>query len=118
MANPGQPTIAPGATGDVVRRRQRAPRHTPELQLVVDAISAATTEDLVINFQKADSLSPAGIFGPITCRALPRPVIDADFAPARQSLRKRVPEMGPRGSRTRWSVTGCGATFVRGAVLC
>jgi hypothetical protein len=50
MANPGQPTIAPGATGDVVRRRQRALRHTPEPQLVVDAISAATTEDLSINF--------------------------------------------------------------------
>jgi peptidoglycan hydrolase-like protein with peptidoglycan-binding domain len=71
MPNPGQPTIAPGATGDVVRRLQRALRRTPELQLIVDGIFGPMTEDLVINFQKAESLSPDGIVGPITWHALP-----------------------------------------------
>jgi peptidoglycan hydrolase-like protein with peptidoglycan-binding domain len=71
MPNPGQPTIAPGATGDVVRRLQRALRRTPELQLVVDGIFGPITEELVINFQKADSLAPDGIVGPITWHALP-----------------------------------------------
>ena len=48
MANPGQPTISTGATGDAVRRLQRALRRTPDLGLAVD-----------------------GIFGPMTWAALP-----------------------------------------------
>ena len=36
MPNPGQPTIAPGAAGSVVRRLQRALRRTPNLGLSVD----------------------------------------------------------------------------------
>ena len=71
MPNPGQPTIAPGATGDVVRRLQRALRRTPELELVVDGIFGPLTETLVINFQKASSLAPDGVVGPITWNALP-----------------------------------------------
>jgi peptidoglycan hydrolase-like protein with peptidoglycan-binding domain len=71
MPNPGQRTISPGATGDVVRRLQRALRRTPELELVVDGIFGPMTERLVINFQKAESLSPDGIVGPITWHALP-----------------------------------------------
>jgi peptidoglycan hydrolase-like protein with peptidoglycan-binding domain len=71
MWNPGQPTIAPGATGDVVRRLQRALRRTPDLGLTVDGIFGPLTEAAVINFQKADSLSPDGIVGPITWAALP-----------------------------------------------
>jgi peptidoglycan hydrolase-like protein with peptidoglycan-binding domain len=71
MPNPGQPTISPGATGDVVRRLQRALRRTPELELKVDGIFGPMTETLVINFQKAASLSADGIVGPITWQALP-----------------------------------------------
>lgn len=71
MPNPGQPTIGPGATGDSVRRLQRALRRTPELELVVDGIFGSMTERLVVNFQKAESLSPDGIVGPITWNALP-----------------------------------------------
>ena len=36
MPNSGQPTLAIGATGDAVRRLQRALRRTPNLGLVVD----------------------------------------------------------------------------------
>src|SRR5580700_4621268 len=36
VPNPGQPTIGPGATGDVVRRLQRALRRTPDLGISVD----------------------------------------------------------------------------------
>jgi peptidoglycan hydrolase-like protein with peptidoglycan-binding domain len=71
MPNPGQPTIGPGATGDVVRRLQRAVRRTPELELKVDGIFGPLTETLVINFQKAASLSPDGVVGPLTWQALP-----------------------------------------------
>jgi peptidoglycan hydrolase-like protein with peptidoglycan-binding domain len=74
MPNPGQPTISQGATGDVVRRLQRAIRRNPagpELDLVVDGIFGPMTESLVVKFQKNDSLSPDGIVGPITWHALP-----------------------------------------------
>lgn len=71
MPNPGQPTIRPGATGDVVRRLQRALRRTPELQLKVDGVFGPLTETLVSNFQKGASLSPDGVVGPITWQALP-----------------------------------------------
>jgi len=74
MPNPGQPTISPGATGDVVRRLQRAlrrPDEMPELELKVDGIFGPMTETLVIRFQTAASLSPDGIVGPITWQALP-----------------------------------------------
>lgn len=71
MSNPGQPTIAPGATGDVVRRLQRALRRTPNLGVAIDGIYGPVTETAVVSFQKADSLSPDGIVGPITWGALP-----------------------------------------------
>lgn len=71
MPNPGQPTIRPGASGDVVRRLQRALRRTPELELQVDGIFGPLTETLVINFQKAASLSPDGVVGPLTWQGLP-----------------------------------------------
>jgi peptidoglycan hydrolase-like protein with peptidoglycan-binding domain len=71
MPNPGQPTISPGASGDGVRRLQRALRRTPNLALVVDGIFGPETETAVINFQKGDSLTPDGVVGPITWNALP-----------------------------------------------
>jgi hypothetical protein len=38
MANPGQPTISLGATGDAVKRLERALRRTPDLGLTVDGV--------------------------------------------------------------------------------
>jgi peptidoglycan hydrolase-like protein with peptidoglycan-binding domain len=71
MPNPGQPTIHPGATGDVVRRAQRALRRTPNLGLVVDGVFGPATETAVKQFQSGAGLAPDGIVGPGTWHALP-----------------------------------------------
>ena len=56
MANPGQPTVALGATGDVVRRLQRAWRRTPNLGLVVDGDFGPATDQAVHEFQQGAGL--------------------------------------------------------------
>ena len=71
MSNPGQPTIGPGATGDVVRRAQRAVRRTPDLDLTVDGIFGPKTEAAVRAFQEGAGLVADGIVGPLTWDALP-----------------------------------------------
>jgi len=67
MANPNQPTISLGATGDAVRRLQRALRRTPNLGLVVDGVFGAAVDAAVKEFQQGAAL--AG--GPLTWAALP-----------------------------------------------
>jgi len=71
MPNPGQPTIAPGATGDAVRRLQRALRRTPDLGLSVDGVFGPKTETAVKGFQQGAGLVVDGIVGPLTWGALP-----------------------------------------------
>jgi peptidoglycan hydrolase-like protein with peptidoglycan-binding domain len=71
MPNPGQPTIAPGATGDVVRRLQRALRRTPDLGLAVDGVFGAVTETAVKDFQEGLGILVDGVVGPPTWAALP-----------------------------------------------
>src|SRR6266571_1204447 len=71
MSNPGQPTVARGATGTVVRRVQRAIRRTPDLGLVVDGIFGPATEQAVREFQEGAGLTVDGIVGPQTWNALP-----------------------------------------------
>jgi peptidoglycan hydrolase-like protein with peptidoglycan-binding domain len=71
MSNPGQPTIGPGASGDVVRRAQRALRRTPNLGLVVDGVFGPVTETAVKEFQEGAGLTVDGIVGPNTWAALP-----------------------------------------------
>jgi len=71
MPNPGQPTIGPGATGEPVRRAQRALRRTPDLGLEVDGIFGPKTEAAVKNFQRDRGLTVDGIVGPHTWAALP-----------------------------------------------
>ena len=70
-ANPGQPTIAPGATGDAVRRLQRALRRTPNPGLHVDGVFGPETEHAVIQFQSGAGLTADGVVGPLTWAALP-----------------------------------------------
>ena len=71
MPNPGQPTISVGATGDVVRRLQRALRRTPNLGLVVDGVFGPATENALKEFQQGAGLTVDGIVGPLTWTALP-----------------------------------------------
>jgi peptidoglycan hydrolase-like protein with peptidoglycan-binding domain len=71
MANPGQPTISFGATGDVVRRLERALRRTPDLGLKVDGVFGSQVEKAVRQFQQGAGLAVDGIVGPQTWAALP-----------------------------------------------
>jgi peptidoglycan hydrolase-like protein with peptidoglycan-binding domain len=71
MANPGQPTISLGATGDAVRRLERALRRTPNLGLTVDGTFTAQVETAVKQFQQGAGLVVDGIVGPLTWAALP-----------------------------------------------
>ena len=71
MPNPGQPTIGPGATGDVVRRLQRALRRTPDLAINVDGVFGPQLEASVKSFQEGVGLVVDGIVGPLTWNALP-----------------------------------------------
>ena len=71
MANPGQPTVRRGDSGDVVRRAQRGVRRTPNTGLVVDGIFGAATEKAIKLFQKGAGLAVDGIVGPATWHALP-----------------------------------------------
>lgn len=71
MPNPGQPTISVGATGDAVRRLQRALRRTPDLGITVDGAFTPALEATVKDFQSGAGLAPDGIVGPQTWNALP-----------------------------------------------
>jgi len=71
MPNPGQRTIRQGATGDVVRRLQRALFRTADHEIKTDGIFGWQTEEAVVGFQKSDSLTPDGVVGPLTWNALP-----------------------------------------------
>ncbi len=50
MADPRQPTISPGAAGDVVSRLERALRRTLDLGLTVDGGFSAGAETAVKQF--------------------------------------------------------------------
>jgi peptidoglycan hydrolase-like protein with peptidoglycan-binding domain len=71
MPNSGQPTIGPGATGEVVRRLERALRRTPDEAIAVDGIFSAQVETAVKEFQQGAGLAVDGIVGPLTWNALP-----------------------------------------------
>jgi peptidoglycan hydrolase-like protein with peptidoglycan-binding domain len=71
MPNPGQRTISAGATGDVVRRLQRALRRTPDPAVTVDGVFGSEAESAVKDFQQSAGLTADGVVGPQTWNALP-----------------------------------------------
>jgi peptidoglycan hydrolase-like protein with peptidoglycan-binding domain len=83
MPNPSQPTIGPGAKGDVVRRLQRALHRTPDLGISVDGVFRPQLEAAVKSFQEGSGLAVDGVVGPLTWNALPAtPLgIDGFFGP-------------------------------------
>jgi peptidoglycan hydrolase-like protein with peptidoglycan-binding domain len=71
MANPGQPTISLGASGEAVKRVERALRRTPNEGLAVDGVFGAQLENAVKEFQQGAGLAVDGVVGPATWAALP-----------------------------------------------
>jgi peptidoglycan hydrolase-like protein with peptidoglycan-binding domain len=71
MPNPGQPTIAAGATGEAVRRLQRALRRLPMPGLPVDGVFGPKVEAAVREFQQSARIAADGVVGPQTWAALP-----------------------------------------------
>jgi peptidoglycan hydrolase-like protein with peptidoglycan-binding domain len=63
MANAGQPTISLGATGDAVKRLERALRRTPDLGLTVDGVFGPQLETAVKRFQQGAGLTVDAIVG-------------------------------------------------------
>jgi peptidoglycan hydrolase-like protein with peptidoglycan-binding domain len=70
MANPGQPAISLGATGDLVKRLQRALWRTPDHSVSIDGVFGPQLEAAVKLFQEGQ-LTADGIVGPETWAALP-----------------------------------------------
>jgi peptidoglycan hydrolase-like protein with peptidoglycan-binding domain len=71
MANPGQPTISLGASGDAVKRLERALRRTPNEGLAVDGVFGPKLGTAVNEFQQGAGLTVDGIVGQATWAALP-----------------------------------------------
>jgi peptidoglycan hydrolase-like protein with peptidoglycan-binding domain len=71
MANPGQPTISLGASGEAVKRLERALWRTPNLGLTVDGVFGPQLLAAVKQFQQGAGLTVDGIIGPATWAALP-----------------------------------------------
>jgi len=71
MANPGQPTVKLGDTGEAVRQAQRALRRTPDTTLEVDGHFGPLTETATKGFQQSVGLSPSGVVDEPTWKLLP-----------------------------------------------
>ena len=106
MSNPGQPTISQGATGEPVRRLQRALRRTPNLSVAVDGSFGPVTHGAVVDFQQGAGLVPDGIVGPLTWNALPgggpMPLLQAGSTGAAVSSLQTVLTNGAPGQ---WNTT-------------
>ena len=106
MPNPGQPTIGPGASGEPVRRAQRALRRTPDLGLTVDGVFGPKTEAAVKLFQQGSGLTVDGIVGPQTWQALP----DGGPMPTLQQgstgdIVRSLQSILTNGAPSQWNVT-------------
>ncbi len=115
MANPGQPTISLGATGDAVRQLERALRRTPDPGLTVDGVFGAQVRTAVEQFQSGAGLVVDGIVGPLTWAALPdggpMPLLQAGSTGAVVSSLQTLLTNGAVGQ---WNVTPEGIDGVFG----
>jgi peptidoglycan hydrolase-like protein with peptidoglycan-binding domain len=116
MANPGQPTISAGTTGEAVRRLQRALRRIPDLGLTIDGVFGPLTETVVREFQQGAGLTVDGVVGPLTWAALPdggpMPVLQEGSTGAVVSSLQTVLTNGASGQ---WNTTPQGVDGVFGA---
>jgi peptidoglycan hydrolase-like protein with peptidoglycan-binding domain len=106
MPNPGQPTIRLGASGNVVRRLQRALRRTPNLGLPIDGVFGAELQTAVRDFQEGAGLAVDGIVGPLTWNALPNgapmPVLRQDSS---GEVVRALQTLLTNGASGAWNVT-------------
>jgi Putative peptidoglycan binding domain len=85
IANPGQPTISLGATGDAVKRLERALRRTPNPGLTVDGVFGPKVETRIKQYQRhCHSSLSIGAFWAISVR-LPDPQIIDFVHPSRRT---------------------------------
>jgi peptidoglycan hydrolase-like protein with peptidoglycan-binding domain len=115
-ANPGQPTIAPGATGGAVRRLQRALRRTPNPGLQVDGVFGPETEHAVIQFQSGNGLTADAVVGPRTWAALPdgAPMPTLERGSTGEVVR-RLQQVLTNGAPGQWGVGPGGVDGIFGA---
>jgi peptidoglycan hydrolase-like protein with peptidoglycan-binding domain len=115
MPNPGEPTISVGATGDAVRRLQRALRRTPNLGLVVDGVFGPLTEAALKEFQQGVGLMVDGIVGPLTWEALPdggpMPLLAAGST---GDVVRSLQTVLTNGAQGQWNITPQGTDCVFG----
>jgi peptidoglycan hydrolase-like protein with peptidoglycan-binding domain len=106
MSNPGQPTISFGATGDTVRRLERALRRTPDLGITVDGVFGGQVESAVKGFQTGAGLTADGVVGPHTWAALPdggpMPILEKGSTGA---VVKSLQTLLTNGAPGAWNVT-------------
>src|SRR5689334_7356500 len=115
MPNPGQPTISQGATGDAVRRLQRALRRTPNLGLVVDGVFGPVTEAAVKAFQQGAGLAVDGIVGPNTWGALPGGgAMPTLYQGSRGNVVSSLQQVLTNGAPGQWATTPQGVDGVFG----
>ena len=109
MADPGQPTVSLSATGDAVKRLERALRRTPDLGLTVDGVFGPQVETAVKQFQQGAGLTVDGIVGPATWAALP------DGGPMPVKLGNPRPETAAFHDRAAASIAGAKSGEARAA---
>jgi peptidoglycan hydrolase-like protein with peptidoglycan-binding domain len=93
MANPGQPTVQYGDSGEAVKRAQRALRRTPNTTLEVDGSFGSLTQTATKEFQEQVGLPVTGVVDEATWSALPdgspMPVLsEGSTGPAVRSLQE------------------------------
>jgi peptidoglycan hydrolase-like protein with peptidoglycan-binding domain len=97
MANPGQPTVRVGDSGEPVRRAQRALRRTPNTSLMADGSFGPQTEAATKQFQQQAGLPVTGVVDEATWTALPT----GSAMPVLSQGRDRVGVHGRHSARRR-----------------
>jgi peptidoglycan hydrolase-like protein with peptidoglycan-binding domain len=115
MANPGQPVVKLGDSGDAVSQAQRALRRTPDTTVIVDGIFGPATEAATVQFQQSVGLPATGVVDEPTWHALPTgnpmPVLSqGDTGEAVRSLQ----EVLTRGAIGLWGTTPMGVDGIFG----
>jgi peptidoglycan hydrolase-like protein with peptidoglycan-binding domain len=115
MANPGQPTVQNGSSGEAVKQAQRALRRTPNTTLVVDGMFGPLTEQATREFQASAGLPVTGVVDAATWAVLPdgnpMPVLKEG---AKGDVVRSLQEILTRGAFGLWETTPQGIDGIFG----